>query len=114
MDVEGAEPLVVQGMAETLKTRRPDLSLACGSEQQHAILMSMLEPYGYTAFWHAALHFNPNNVRRVGNMTGSKGDMNILCVPRERLQGEHAAVWQGLSPVREWAEISALFPGFVF
>lgn len=40
--------------------------------------------------------------------------MNILCVPRECLQGEHSAAWQALHPAQDWSRIEVLFPGFQF
>jgi hypothetical protein len=69
--------------------------------------MPLLDDQGYAAFSHPALHFHPGNYRQAGNFTGSKGDLNLLCVPRERLEGEHANVWQALHPAVEWAGVSA-------
>ena len=114
VDVEGAEPLVLQGMQETLRTRRPYLYLECGSEALHGQLMPLLDDQNYAAFWHPALHFHPGNYRQAGNFTGSKGDLNLLCVPRERLQGEHASVWEALPAAGDWASIAERFPGFQF
>lgn len=114
VDVEGAEPLVLKGMAETLRSKRPFLYLECGSEQLLALLMPILADFDYEAFWHPALHFNPQNFHHAGNVTGAKGDMNLLCVPRERLGGDQSQVWSRLHPVREWGQVSALFPGFEF
>jgi FkbM family methyltransferase len=114
VDVEGAEPMVLRGMAETLRTKRPYLYLECGSEPLHRELMAILAGFDYAVFWHPALHYRPDNYRRCGNFTASKGDMNILCVPQEHLQGEHSSVWQALHPSDDWAGIAALYPGFQF
>lgn len=61
VDVEGAEPMLLLGMTETLRTKRPYLYLECGSEDLHGQLMAILAGFDDEVFWHPALHFRSDN-----------------------------------------------------
>jgi FkbM family methyltransferase len=114
IDVEGAEPQVLSGLVQTLAHKRPYLYVECGSAKLLTQILSALAPHKYQLFWHPSPHFNPNNFRNSGNMTGGKGDMNLLGVPIEKLDSDQASCWQQLHQVSDWSQVSQLFAGFEF
>lgn len=114
VDAEGAEHLVLKGMSTTLERLRPYLYLECGSEELFHRILPILESFNYRPFWHPSLHYNPNNFRKAGNVTGRKGDMNLLCVPSQSLQSAQVAPWQSLHRASSWSQVGQLFAGFEF
>ena len=114
IDVEGAEPLVLAGLRNTLMNKSPYLYVECGSEQLLNQLMPIFAAVNYRAYWHPSLHFNPNNFRTAFNITHSQGDMNLLCIPSSRFNSEHKSIWETLHQVDSWQQVDRLFPGFKF
>jgi hypothetical protein len=49
IDVEGMEPLVLQGAKEILKKYKPDLFIEITSDKQMDSILSILKPIGYRA-----------------------------------------------------------------
>ncbi|MEB3234836.1 MAG: FkbM family methyltransferase [Cyanobacteriota bacterium] len=114
IDVEGAEPMVLQGLQNTIRDKTPFLYVECGSEDLFQQLMPLFATMRYKPFWHPSLHYNPSNFRQTWNITGNKGDMNLLCVPEGKLSGPAAAVWQTLHAAHSWQQVAELFAGFEF
>lgn len=110
VDVEGAEPMVLDGALSTIQRFRPYLYLECGSESLMQAIQSRLAPLQYKLYWHASSHYNPGNFRGANNLTGDKGDLNLLAVPFEQNEALNCM----LPPVQNWEQISNLFPSFTF
>jgi len=115
IDVEGAEALVVQGGAKAIAKHRPILYLECGSQKLLEQLQPLLETLYYQCFWHASLHYNSNNYFRCNNLTGTCGDMNVLCIPAEHnFHIEPLTERHNIQNLTNWEGISKLFPNFIF
>ena len=110
VDVEGAEPMVLDGALNTIKHFRPYLYLECGNELLLQAIQSRLTPLGYRLYWHASRHYNPDNYRGLNNVTGDQGDLNLLAVPQEHDETLHCK----LPEVQSWQQIIELYPSFCF
>ena len=114
IDVEGAEPAVLRGAVRTLKRNRPIIYLECGSEKLFRDVMPRLESAGYNCYWHAALHYRSDNYFNMPNMTGRKGDLNILALPPNVLVGSDLIEKYNLKKCIGWSQVNEEFPGFQF
>ena len=110
VDVEGAEPMVLDGAIETIQRFRPLLYLECGSDSLLQAIQDRLSAHQYRLYWHAAPHYNPDNYRGLNNVTGDQGDLNLLAIPQEH----DAASTCTLPEVQHWQQISELYPSFRF
>lgn len=83
-DVEGMEFEVLKGAARTIEMYRPLMYVENDRADRSEQLLTLVQQYGYVAYWHLAPLFNP------ANFAGETEDIfprivsiNILCVPKE-------------------------------
>ena len=110
VDVEGAEPMVLDGAMGTIQRFRPYLYLECGNEELLQAIQCRLAPLDYQLYWHASPHYNPDNYRGLNNVTGDQGDLNLLAVPQEKDDALNCT----LPAVQSWQQIHELYPSFRF
>lgn len=104
IDVEGMETDVLQGAAETIRRHRPILFVENNRRKQSTLLIERVLAWGYTAWWHLADYYNPNNF--FGNadnlFEAYFPEANMLCLPkdaRERIGNRLVPV---LGPEDHW------------
>ena len=100
IDVEGFEPRVIRGAAETIGRCRPILYVENDRAAQQQEVIDLIAGFGYRMFWHLPPLFSPDNFRgEARNMYGNIVSINMLCLPRETgkkvrgLQEIHPADW---------------------
>jgi len=114
IDVEGAEPMVLRGAERTLDKHCPTVYLECGNSGLFEEVIPILKRKGYKCYWHAALHFRPDNYFRCGNVTGQLGDLNILAVPPRVSMREGLVQKFKLKECIDWQQVKEEFADFVF
>jgi len=83
IDVEGMEPQVLLGAADTIQRLSPiifvETTLVNGRE-----VIRILTSLGYSCYWHIANYYNPDNwSRNPENVFGGiHPESNLICVPR--------------------------------
>jgi len=83
IDVEGMEPQVLLGAAETIERLKPiifvETTLVNGRE-----VIRILMRFGYACYWHIASYYNPDNWSRNPEnvFLGIHPESNLLCIPR--------------------------------
>lgn len=85
IDVEGMEAEVLQGAAKMIETYRPLMYVENDREENSHRLLSLIEGYSYTAYWHFARLYNAQN--HAGNpedLFPGVTSINVLCIPSER------------------------------
>jgi FkbM family methyltransferase len=85
IDVEGFEPRVLRGAAETIRRCRPGLYVENdrGANQQEVI--DLIAGHDYRLFWHTPYLFSPNNFRgETTNIYGHVLSVNMIGLPREK------------------------------
>lgn len=92
IDVEGAEAAVLAGARETIGRHRPALFVECNRPAGSPALIEAIEGLGYTAWWHIAAYFNPDNffANRENAFARFAPEANLLCLPADaeaRLDG---------------------------
>jgi FkbM family methyltransferase len=84
IDVEGMEPAVLKGAAETIQRLRPVLFVENNTREHSAEVIRTVESLGYNAFWHIRRYFNPDNY--FGNSENVfaryQPEANMLCFHR--------------------------------
>ena len=82
IDVEGMEPAVVKGATQTITRLRPVVYTENKQNGNSPEIIRFFQERRYRLFWHFAHFFNENNFNRVrNNVFGTRGDINMLCVP---------------------------------
>jgi FkbM family methyltransferase len=83
-DVEGMEVDVLKGAEKTIDMYRPLMYVENDRAERSEELLTLIQQYGYVAYWHKALLFNADN------FAGEPEDIfpgivsiNVLCVPKE-------------------------------
>jgi FkbM family methyltransferase len=114
VDVEGAENLVLAGAEEIIRRHRPTLYLECSSQSEYEIIKERLLKWDYTLFWHPCMQYNPENFFNQPNLLGSRGDLNLLCIPDEKKDTMRYARSKDLHEAVDWVDTRNLFPHFEF
>ena len=84
IDAEGFEKKVLDGARATLKKYRPLLFLENNNELQSPELLNYIRNLGYKPYWYCSLRHRDNNFNQAfWPIEGS--DVNILCIPNERV-----------------------------
>jgi hypothetical protein len=92
IDVEGMEPQVLSGGAETIERCRPVIYFEAKTGAGTKACIEFLRQRDYSLYWHFAPFFRPRNFRGVANdifrtpttPAGARtGDINALAVPGE-------------------------------
>jgi FkbM family methyltransferase len=85
IDVEGFEPAVLRGAAETIRRCRPTLYVENDRAAQQQEVIDLIAGFDYRLFWHLPRLFSPDNFRgETRNIYGNTVSINMLCLPRER------------------------------
>ena len=85
-DVEGMEQAVLEGGRETIARLRPALYVECDRRDKSAALIELILSFGYRAFWHSPMFFNPENFAgNRENVFGNTASGNLLALPAERV-----------------------------
>ncbi|SCA63530.1 Uncharacterized protein SCG7086_AU_00160 [Chlamydiales bacterium SCGC AG-110-P3] len=86
MDVEGMESKALRGAANTLKKHRPILFVENNTTDDSGALITLLEEYKYSCWWHLAHYYNPDNFYGCKDdlFTGIQPEANMLCFPVEQ------------------------------
>ncbi|HYD70903.1 FkbM family methyltransferase [Azospirillum sp.] len=105
MDIEGAEPLALDGFGAVIGRLRPALYIEANREDRFLAVKERLDRLGYRAWWHCEPHFNPANFRgETRNIYGPTTDINLLALPAD------AMVPEGLREARDFADVAHLAP----
>lgn len=89
MDVERMETWVLQGAAAMLKRCRPFIHSENNAISSTPGLIATLYDFNYVPFWDLKPAFNVENFNKVTeDSTEGFVNMNIFCVPKERLESE--------------------------
>lgn len=87
MDVEKMEKWVLQGAAETLKRCRPFIHAENNAQSSSKGLVEYLYDIDYIPFWDLRYPYNPDNYNKVEeDIAYGYVNMNMLCVPKEKLR----------------------------
>jgi FkbM family methyltransferase len=88
-DVEGMEPDVLKGAADTIRRLRPFLYIECHDPRTSRDTISLIFEYGYRAWWHICGYYNEYNFFgcRENVFGGFMPAGNLLCIPADR--GSH-------------------------
>jgi FkbM family methyltransferase len=85
IDVEGFEPAVIRGAADTIRRCRPTLYVENDRAAQQQAVIDLIAGFDYRLFWHLPRLFSPDNFRgETRNIYGTTVSVNMLCLPRER------------------------------
>jgi FkbM family methyltransferase len=84
IDVEGFEPAVLRGAAETIRRCRPVLYVENDRVEQQQEVISLIAALGYSLYWHVPPLFSPLNYRaNPDNIWPGVVSVNMLCLPTE-------------------------------
>ena len=84
IDVEGFEPRVIRGAAETIRRCRPILYVENDRAAHQQEVINLIAGLDYRLYWHAPALFSANNFRNnPENIFGGAHSLNMLCLPRE-------------------------------
>jgi FkbM family methyltransferase len=83
IDVEGHEPAVISGAAETIARFRPVIYVENDRRQQSADLIRQICDLDYIPYWHLPLLFNVDNFyQNPSNVFPNIVSIDMLCLPR--------------------------------
>lgn len=113
IDVEGAEPQVLNGMLCLINKHLPYIYCECASEKSYREIVPILESLDYSCFWHPTYHYRVENYTRSKNLTPGYGDLNLIAIHKTK---NHSCldVITGLSCVESWEQVFSLFPDLIF
>ena len=84
IDVEGFEPRVLRGAAETIHRCRPILYIENDRASQQQEVIDLIAAADYRLYWHTPPLFSPDNFRgETRNIYPHLYSINMLCLPRE-------------------------------
>ena len=105
IDVEGYEPRVIRGAADTIRRCRPILYVENDRAEQQQELIDLIAGLGYRLYWHMPMLYSPGNFRgETRNIYGGCVSLNMLCLPAEspgEVEGQQPidpANWQNPAP----------------
>lgn len=84
IDVEGFEPAVLRGAAETIRRCRPVIYIENDRVANQQTVIDAIAGHGYALYWHLPRLFSPDNFR--GNpqdIWPGVVSVNMLCIPAE-------------------------------
>jgi FkbM family methyltransferase len=84
IDVEGFEPEVLKGAAETIGRCRPILYVENDRAENQGEVIALIDRLGYRQYWHVPPLFdaaNPNG--KAENLFGAAVSLNLFCLPKE-------------------------------
>lgn len=85
IDVEGFEPRVLRGAAETIRRCRPSLYVENDRAAQQQEVIDLIAAQDYRLYWHMPRLFSPDNFRgETRNIYGGVVSVNMIGLPRER------------------------------
>jgi len=85
IDVEGFEPQVLRGAANTIRGCRPVLYVENDREANQQEVISLIADMGYTMYWHLPPLFNAENFNgNAEDIFGNIVSVNILALPTEK------------------------------
>jgi FkbM family methyltransferase len=85
IDVEGFEPQVLRGAAQTIARCRPLIYVEADRAAHQQEIISLLDGMGYRLYWHTPRLYDPANPKGLSeNVFGAVCSVNIFCVPGER------------------------------
>jgi FkbM family methyltransferase len=85
IDVEGWEPEVIQGAAETIRKHQPLIYAECHPTVHSQNLIKLIQSFDYDVYLHCTASFNPNNFKKnAENIHGDYRETNIFCTPRSK------------------------------
>lgn len=85
IDVEGFEPRVLRGAAETIRRCRPALYVENDRAAQQQEVIDLIAAHDYRLYWHTPRLFSPDNFRgETRNIYGGIVSVNMIGLPRER------------------------------
>lgn len=85
IDVEGFEPRVLRGAAETIRRCRPALYVENDRAANQQEVIDLIAAHDYQLYWHTPSLFSPNNFRGESkNVYGHTVSLNMIGLPRER------------------------------
>jgi FkbM family methyltransferase len=97
IDVEGFEPAVIRGAAETIRRCRPILYVENDRASQQQEVIDLIAAHDYRMYWHLPPLFSATNFRGESrNIFGNVVSVNMLCLPRE--SGDGVAGQQEIDP----------------
>jgi hypothetical protein len=109
VDVEGMELEVLCGAQELIARCRPIIYCELNQKRTGDALIAHLRSLDYRLYWHGFQGFNVGNFKRsVEDVTGARGDANVLCLPNES-----SITVDGLHPVDNFDQVHELFPGLI-
>ncbi len=84
IDVEGFEPRVLRGAADTIRRCRPALYVENDRAAQQQEVIDLIAAHDYRLFWHTPRLFSPRNFRgETRNLYGGLVSVNMIGLPRE-------------------------------
>jgi FkbM family methyltransferase len=89
IDVEGMELEVLQGAEKSIRKFRPAIFMENNRPDKSPEVVRTLFDMGYRTWWHTGMLYNPDNFNKCAeNIYGVMSNTNMLCLPRERGDGE--------------------------
>lgn len=108
IDVEGFEWPVIQGAQQQLLRHRPVLYLEAKRIPGTVAYLDWLMKNGWRCYWHFAFFYRADNFRgNQENIFGGTGDMNVLAVPKDRVQPDDLPEIQ--RPDEDWQQVYGAF-----
>ena len=84
VDAEGMETEVLTGAARTIDMYRPLIYSENDRPDHSEELLTMIDRFGYDAYWHLAVLFNPDNFAgQSENIFPNLVSVNVLCIPKK-------------------------------
>ena len=109
IDVEGMELEVLCGAQELITRCRPIIYCEMNQKTTGDALIAHLRSLDYRLYWHGFQGFNVGNFKgNDENVTGTRGDANVLCLPNES-----SITVDGLHPLDNFDQVHELFPGLI-
>lgn len=108
IDVEGFEWPVIHGAQQQLLRHRPVLYLEAKRIPGTVAYLDWLMKNGWRCYWHFAFFYRADNFRgNQENIFGGTGDMNVLALPRDRVQPDDLPEIQ--RPDEDWQQVYGAF-----
>lgn len=100
IDVEGMEQDVLKGGSHTIRRDRPVLYIENDKLDKSKALIEELFGLDYACWWHTTPMFNPHNYNKNSeNLYGRVHNINMVCLPRDRLPELQDKIPKSMLPV---------------